>query len=47
MVDDEDMEDEKKSTMLDGDAVMETNSDRNKEVAQIEIKKKDESQETV
>ena len=43
LVDDEDMEDEKKSNMLDADAVMETNSDKNKEVAQIEIKKKDEN----
>jgi hypothetical protein len=37
------MEDEKKSNMLDHDTVMETNSDKNKEVAQIEIKKKDEN----
>jgi hypothetical protein len=43
LVDDEDMEDEKKSNMLDADAHMETNSDKNKEVAQIEIKKKDEN----
>lgn len=47
LVDDEDMEDEKKSNMLDADAVMETNSEANKEVAQIEIKKKDEHKEAI
>lgn len=47
LLNDEDMDDEAKekvmgSSLLDNDALMETSSEKNKEVAQIEIKKKDE-----